>query len=65
MSLAVVTDPPTSPLEQTLATVGGWPPDPRERGDFYHSPRAFPPDVASWRRQLIDRVLEGRTAFKA
>jgi DNA (cytosine-5)-methyltransferase 1 len=65
MSLAVVTNPSASPLMQTPADLAGWPLDPRERGDFYHCPRAFPPDVSSWRRQLVDRILEGGTPFRA
>jgi DNA (cytosine-5)-methyltransferase 1 len=34
----------------------GWPPDARERRDFYHRPREFPPEVARWRAATVERV---------
>jgi DNA (cytosine-5)-methyltransferase 1 len=65
MSLVIAEDPPLTSTIQTPADLAGWPLDSRERGDFYHSPRAFPPDVARWRQQLVDRILEGGTPFRA
>jgi DNA (cytosine-5)-methyltransferase 1 len=56
MSLAVAPDPPALPAP-TPADLAGWPLDPRERGDFYHPPRAFPPEVMAWRRRLVERLL--------
>lgn len=50
-------DPPNAELS-------GWPVDPRERCDFYHRIRAFPPDVADWRKQTIARLLKEHTAFR-
>ncbi|RKH41307.1 DNA (cytosine-5-)-methyltransferase [Corallococcus sp. AB050B] len=35
----------------------GWPADVRERGDFYHRARLFPPSVKEWRERLVERVL--------
>jgi DNA (cytosine-5)-methyltransferase 1 len=49
---------------QTPAELAGWSLDPRERGDFYHSPRTFPPEVASWRRELVERIVAGGTPFR-
>ena len=46
------------------ADLTGWPLDPRERGDFYHLPRAFPPEVATWRRHLVDRCREHPRLFR-
>lgn len=40
-----------------------WPPDPRERRDFYHRIRAFPDDVARWREDLVDRLADGSSPF--
>ena len=45
--------------------ISGWEPDPRERRDFYHRARAFPPDVAAWRKQLVSRVLGSPELFPA
>jgi DNA (cytosine-5)-methyltransferase 1 len=41
----------------------GWPLHPRERCDFLHPPRAFPPGVREWRERLVDRVLVERKTF--
>lgn len=41
------------------ADPSGWTPHPSERRDFYHRVRVFPPDVASWRRQLLDSLRNG------
>jgi endonuclease III len=49
----------------TAADVSGWPLDARERGDFYHPPRMFPPDVAFWRKRMVRRVFEDRRLFPA
>jgi len=40
-----------------------WPPDPRERADFYHRVRAFPEDVSKWRKNLVARVMRDRDHF--
>src|SRR6186713_3370685 len=64
MTLALPVNPSDSPAKPSPAELAGWPLDPRERGDFYHPPRAFPPDVSTWRRRLVDQILEGRGSFK-
>lgn len=43
--------------------LSGWPLDPRERLDFYHRIRAFPPDVSAWRQRLVRRVLQDPGRF--
>lgn len=40
----------------------GWPFTGRERRDFYHGPREFPPDVHPWRAALLAEV--GRDALR-
>jgi|SRR5262252_2963350 len=40
-----------------------WPPEPRERCDFYYRTRTFPEDVLAWRRRLVARVIENRRLF--
>src|SRR5215207_7199931 len=50
-------DPPNPELS-------GWPVDPRERCDFYHRIRVFPPDVADWRKHTVARLLKERTRFR-
>jgi DNA (cytosine-5)-methyltransferase 1 len=40
-----------------------WPLDPRERCDFYHRPRAFPRDVAEWRKDLVSRIAKDRNSW--
>lgn len=40
-----------------------WPPDPRERSDFYHRTRVFPYDVSGWRKGLIGRVMREHDLF--
>lgn len=42
-----------------------WPPHPKERGDFYHPPRAFPPEVKEWREKIADRVSAEHALFPA
>jgi DNA (cytosine-5)-methyltransferase 1 len=41
----------------------GWPPDVRERRDFCHRPREFPPDVARWRASMVERIRTDPRAF--
>ena len=41
----------------------GWPPDGRERRDFYHRPREFPPEVARWRAAMVERARAPRSPF--
>jgi DNA (cytosine-5)-methyltransferase 1 len=43
--------------------LAGWPRDPKERMDFYHRSRSFPPDVAVWRQWLIRRLVEDSRLF--
>ena len=50
-------DPPNAELS-------GWPVDPRERCDFYHRIRVFPPDVADWRKHTVARLLKGHSGFR-
>lgn len=40
------------------ARLEAWPRDPRERGDFFHPPRAFPEEVRHWRDDLVAMVEE-------
>jgi DNA (cytosine-5)-methyltransferase 1 len=42
----------------------GWPVDPRERCDFYHRIRVFPPDVAEWRQRILQRTAQDRARFR-
>src|SRR5262245_9376579 len=46
------------------AQSSGWPVDLRERSDFYHRIRVFPPDVADWRKHTVARLLKERTIFR-
>jgi DNA (cytosine-5)-methyltransferase 1 len=48
----------------TTADLAGWPLDPRERADFYHTPRSFPPDVRTWRGRLVERIRERPGRFR-
>lgn len=50
--------------DPSAAELSGWPLDPRERCDFYHRIRVFPPDVADWRKRTVARVLKERTPFR-
>jgi DNA (cytosine-5)-methyltransferase 1 len=63
MSVAIAT-PPSNALSASPADLAGWPLDARERGDYYHTPRAFPPEVAEWRRRLVERILVGESPFR-
>jgi endonuclease III len=40
-----------------------WPPHPSERRDFYHRIRAFPSEVAAWRRRLLAEIADIRKRF--
>src|SRR5262245_53309739 len=42
-----------------------WPPDARERCDFYYRIRTFPEEVQAWRRRLVARVMEDRQLFSS
>ncbi len=41
----------------------GWPSHPGERRDFDHRIRAFPAEVAAWRRRLLSRVASDPGRF--
>jgi DNA (cytosine-5)-methyltransferase 1 len=41
----------------------GWPAHPSERRDFYHRIRAFPPEVAAWRRRVLSHIAENPQRF--
>lgn len=56
------TDMTASP-GSTTATAPAWPPDARERGDFYHPPRAFPEAIRAWRDELVRRVETDAATF--
>lgn len=47
----------SSPESQELVSRAGWAPEAKERRDFYHRAREFPPDVMRWRNALVDAVL--------
>ena len=38
--------------------LSGWAPHPGERRDFYHRIRAFPPEVAGWRRRMVRSIAD-------
>lgn len=40
-----------------------WPPDARERSDFYHRARVFPRDVSVWRGRLVAWVMREHDLF--
>jgi DNA (cytosine-5)-methyltransferase 1 len=44
-------------------TITSWPPDPRERCDFYHRTRTFPKEVAAWRKTLASKISMHRSAW--
>src|SRR4051812_43590990 len=46
-------DEDSAPVPPDLS---GWTPHPAERRDFLNRIRAFPPDVAAWRRRTLERV---------
>jgi DNA (cytosine-5)-methyltransferase 1 len=53
----------SSVTTEELVARGGWPFTGRERRDFYHHPREFPPDVARWRTGLVDVVKSDHERF--
>jgi len=48
---------------EVIENLTGWPLDRRERGDFYHRPRLFPPEVKEWREMLVEQVLGAPRRF--
>ncbi len=66
-------DPPALTVESSVAVVrpsaaaladaSGWPSDDRDRRDFYHRPREFPPAVAAWRAALVERASAKGSEF--
>jgi DNA (cytosine-5)-methyltransferase 1 len=50
-------------LTDSFSSSTGWPIDPRERCDFYHRIRVFPPEVAEWRQRTLGRIIKERSAF--
>src|SRR5438105_10765058 len=58
-----VTEPPASSAPGSAQLAVPWPPEPSERGDFYHRTRAFPEEVARWRKALVDRIRAGDSPF--
>lgn len=56
--------PPATPADvPRRISSSGWPPDERERRDFYHRPREFPPEVARWRAAMVERIRGDRDRF--
>ncbi len=51
----------TSPV---LPDLSGWTPHPSERRDFLNRIRAFPPEVAGWRRSLLERLRTDPGRFR-
>ena len=49
----------------SFSRLSGWPLDPRERCDFYHRIRVFPPEVAQWRQRTLEWVVSDRSRFGA
>jgi DNA (cytosine-5)-methyltransferase 1 len=56
--------PPATPADvaRRLAS-SGWPPDARDRRDFYHKPREYPPEVARWRAAMVERIGANRSRY--
>ncbi len=52
----------SAPLPPDLS---GWTAHPSERRDFFNRIRAFPPDVASWRRRMLERIASDPARFPA
>ncbi len=50
-----------SPVAPDLS---GWTPHPSERRDFLNRIRAFPPEVAAWRRRLLEQIRADPTRFR-
>lgn len=57
MSISQAPAKQKQPAGVTSADLSGWPLDPRERGDFYHPPRAFTAEVTAWRREVVARIV--------
>lgn len=57
-----MTDAPSADTN-AAPTTSSWPPEPRERCDFYHRPRAFPKNVALWRNSLVSRISKESAAW--
>jgi DNA (cytosine-5)-methyltransferase 1 len=57
--------PPSERTPTTPADLSGWPVEGRERCDFYHRVREFPPDVAEWRKRTVLRVMQDHELFPA
>ena len=45
------------------STLSGWSTDPREGKDFMHRVRTFPPEVATWRKELVEHIRGGHPVF--
>lgn len=56
--------PPSTPddVPRRLAS-SGWPADERERRDFFHRPREFPPEVSRWRASMLERIRADRSRY--
>ena len=46
-----------------FAARSGWPFEGRERRDFYHRVREFPPDVQRWRTRMVQMAMEDGERF--
>src|SRR5690349_858007 len=46
-----------------VAARSGWPFEGRERRDFYHRVREFPPDVQRWRARMVQTAMEDGERF--
>ena len=51
------------PAQATQVVDGGWPLEPKERRDFYHRVRAWPPEVAAWRKQFVSEIIKRRDLY--
>jgi DNA (cytosine-5)-methyltransferase 1 len=50
-------------IDTAVTAPRSWPPDPRERCDFYHRSRALPKDVIHWRNALVAGISKKRDAW--
>src|SRR5437660_11721406 len=57
---ASVAEEDATPVAPDLS---GWTPHPSERRDFWNRIRAFPPDVAGWRKRLVKELEESPGRF--
>ena len=53
------------PKRSTRRHAESWPLSPKERGDFFHQPRAFPDDVREWRDNFVGIVERSPKAYPA